>query len=142
MRVENAKDELKIIKSSIKNRNEARKNASGFIENLMPKTNNDLAAKLNVINEDINSWKYVGKIYRVIDRRKSRVEYHQLIKIGIAILNMNRKLSFPWINNTSSICSTEHLRSFISILERGDHNGARKKERGVCKLQSRARYCR
>ena len=78
-RVENTKDELKIIKSSIKNRNEARKNASGFIENLMPKTNNDLTAKLNAINEDINSWKYVGKIYRVIDCRKSRVEYHQLI---------------------------------------------------------------
>ena len=78
-RVENAKDELKIIKSSIKKRNEARKNASGFIENLMPETNNDLTVKLNAINEDINSWKYVGKIYRVINCRKSRVEYHQLI---------------------------------------------------------------
>lgn len=78
-RVENTKDELKIIKSSIKNRNEARKNASGFIENLMPKTNNDLTAKLNAINEDTNSWKYVGKNYRVIDCGKSRVEYHQLI---------------------------------------------------------------
>ena len=78
-RIENAKDELKIIKSSIENRNEARKNASGFINNLTPETNNDLTAKLNEINEDINSWKYVGKIYRVIDCRKSQVEYHQLI---------------------------------------------------------------
>lgn len=78
-RVENAKDELKIIKSSIKNRNEARKNTSGFIKSLTPETNNDLTAKLNAVNEDINSWKYVGKIYRVIDCRKSQVEYHQLI---------------------------------------------------------------
>ncbi len=78
-RVENTKDELKIIKSSIKNRNEARKNTSGFIKSLTPETNNDLTAKLNAVNEDINSWKYVGKIYRVIDCRKSQVEYHQLI---------------------------------------------------------------
>ena len=62
-RVENTKDELKIIKSSIKNRNEARKNTSGFIKSLTPETNNDLTAKLNAVNEDINSWKYVGKIY-------------------------------------------------------------------------------
>ncbi len=78
-RIENTKDELKIIKSSIKNRNEARKNTSGFIKSLTPETNNDLMTKLNAINEDINSWKYVGKIYRVIDCRKNLVEYHQLI---------------------------------------------------------------
>lgn len=78
-RVENIKDELKVIKSSIKNRNEARKNTSGFIKSLTPETNNDLTSKLNAVNEDINSWKYVGKIYRIIDCRKSQVEYHQLI---------------------------------------------------------------
>lgn len=78
-RVENTKDELRMIKSSIKNRNEARKNTSGFIKSLTPETNNDLMAKLNAVNEDINSWKYVGKIYRVIDCRKSQVEYHRLI---------------------------------------------------------------
>ena len=78
-RVENAKDELKLINSSINSRNETRKNASGFIKNLISETNNDLMAKFNAINEDISSWKYVGKIFRVIDCRKSRVEYHQLI---------------------------------------------------------------
>ena len=78
-RVENIKDELELMKSSINNRNEIRKNSSGLIKSLMPETNDDLVARLNAINEDISSWKYVGKIYRVIDCRKSRVEYHQLI---------------------------------------------------------------
>lgn len=78
-RVENTKDELELTKSSINNRNETRKSSSDFIKSLTPETNDDLAAKLNAINEDISSWKYIGKIYRVIDCRKSRVKYHQLI---------------------------------------------------------------
>lgn len=78
-RVENIKDELELIKSSINNRNETRKNSSDLIKSLTPEANDDSVARLNIINEDISSWKYVGKIYRVIDCRKSRVEYHQLI---------------------------------------------------------------
>ena len=136
-RVENTKDELKIIKSSIKNRNEARKNTSGFIKSLTPETNNDLTAKLNAVDEDINSWKYVGKIYRVIDCRKSQVKYHQLIaswtdtpeafkqfnhlckkhRYSFLIADTGKDLAFDvnkYRNNTNNRhCYTEHESEII-----------------------------
>lgn len=78
-RVENTIDELEQIKSSIKERDEGRENDNYYSRLLLPTTNDDLLIRLNDIEEDIKNWKYTGKIYRVIDCKKDRIEYHQLI---------------------------------------------------------------
>lgn len=78
-RVENTKDELRLIKNSIKYRDKTRTNSSNFVRSMTPKTNNDLLIRLHEIEEDIKSWKYTGRLYRVINCKESRIEYHQLI---------------------------------------------------------------
>ena len=136
-RVENTEDVLKLIKSSIRKRDEIRKNASDSTKNPTSEIYDGLIAKLNTINEDINNWKYKGKIYRVIDCRKSQITYHQLIaswtdspeafkqfnhlykkhRYSFLIADTGKDLAFDvnkYRNNTNNRhCYTEHESEII-----------------------------
>ncbi len=78
-RVVNARDKLELIKNSIEERKKTRKSGGNLVLRITPKTDDDLLLKLSEINEDINKWKYTGKVYRVIECCKSKVRYHRLI---------------------------------------------------------------
>ena len=94
-RVENTKEKLESVESSMKDRNKARKNTSEFVRKLTPETNDDLLLKLDEINKDIESWKYNGKVYRVVNCKKHEVEYHELIA--------------SWVSNIKAFESFNHL---------------------------------
>lgn len=94
-RVENIKDELEQIESSISERDKAKKSDNRILKSLAPVTDSDLLSKLNEINDDIENWKYIGKIYRVIDCKKRQIEYHQLIS--------------SWVSNPDAFKHFNHL---------------------------------
>ena len=62
---------------------------------LTPTTNDDLLSKLDRISRDVESWKYTGEVYRVINCRKHKVEYHKLIA--------------SWVSNIEAFKSFNHL---------------------------------
>lgn len=94
-RIENTMDELRQIESSIDERNKTRKGNSYLLRCLTPSTNDDLLSRLDEIKKDIGSWKYIGKIYRVIDCKKDQIEYHQLIA--------------SWVNTLDAFKDFNHL---------------------------------
>lgn len=94
-RVENAREGLKRIKGFIKDRDDARENSNRLSKLLVPATDDGLLLKLNEINEDIKNWKYTGRVYRVINCKKCKVEYHRLIA--------------SWVSDTKAFESFNHL---------------------------------
>lgn len=94
-RIENTIDELRQIESSIDERNKVRKSNNYLLRRLAPSTNDDLLSRLDEIKKDIESWKYIGKIYRVVDCKKDQIEYHQLIA--------------SWVNNPGAFKDFNHL---------------------------------
>ena len=96
-RVENAKQQYKMLKSSLqsaKKRESEPDNAeSGFSFKLQ--TSIDAQNNLDEFMESVNTWKYTGKVYRVIGCKPDKVEYHDMIA--------------SWTNNPLAFADFNHL---------------------------------
>lgn len=79
-RVINAKSELAILEESERARKKTKIKKNSRIANLLkPASSDSPYSKLDELKTDIDSWKYTGEVFRVIECKKEKVEYHQLI---------------------------------------------------------------
>ena len=80
-RVESAKNEYKMLSNMIRSRkkqeSENQENKNPWFKSMRSST--DLQVELDELLESVNTWKYIGKLYRVVECNFEKLDFHGLI---------------------------------------------------------------